>query len=69
MDYTQAEDRLFNVHRTFLQTSADSVFSTMFTLPLSTYGKGEGSNDNEPITLTQVSAQEFESLLRILYRP
>jgi hypothetical protein len=41
----------------------------MFTLPLSKYGSGEGSNDDEPISLTQVAIQEFESLLRILYRP
>lgn len=41
----------------------------MFTLPLSKHGKGEGSNDDEPITLTQVSALDLESLLRILYRP
>jgi len=67
--HTQVEDCLFNVHRTFLQTCADSVFSTMFTLPLSEHRKGEGSNDDEPITLTLVSVQEFESLLRILYRP
>jgi len=41
----------------------------MFTLPLSKDGKDEGSNDDDPITLLQVSALEFESLLRVLYRP
>ena len=65
----QVEDCLFNVHRTFLQTCADSAFGTMFTIPPSVDGKSEGSNDDDPISLAQVSVQEFESLLRILYRP
>ena len=55
---------LFNIHRHFLQTSENSLFRTMFSLPSS--GR-IGFSSLPPSALEQVSVQEFEALLRVLY--
>jgi hypothetical protein len=59
------DDYLFNIHRYFLQTCEDSLFATMFSLPTS--GDAEGGSDENPIRLEQVSVEQFEALLRVLY--
>jgi len=56
---------LFNIHRRFLQSSGNSLFATMFSLPSS--GDAEGGCDENPIRLEQVSLQQFEAFLRVLY--
>jgi len=56
---------LFNIHRHFLQTSENSLFATMFSLPSD--GDAEGRSDKNPIRLEQVSRRQFEALLRVLY--
>ncbi|KAH9915883.1 uncharacterized protein B0H18DRAFT_1124564 [Fomitopsis serialis] len=62
----QVEDVLFNVHRYFFQQYS-SAFEGMF---LSKPVEGEpleGSADENPIILGQISVQDFERLLCIMY--
>ncbi|KAH7928354.1 hypothetical protein BV22DRAFT_1005071 [Leucogyrophana mollusca] len=59
------EGVLFRVHRYFLQRDSD-VFRTMFVCPPTEEGP-EGRTDERPIVLPEVTAVEFETLLKFFY--
>ncbi|TFY66026.1 hypothetical protein EVG20_g5063 [Dentipellis fragilis] len=63
----QVEDRLYRVHRYFLQKSSP-MFRAMFAYqPGTVRGVAEGAEDSKPIFLDGTSCIEFESLLSFFY--
>ncbi|KAF8589487.1 hypothetical protein K439DRAFT_1523220 [Ramaria rubella] len=62
------EETLFNVHRSILLRHS-AVFRDMFDMPPTAGEPVEGTSDQNPIRLGNVSALDFERLLAILYPP
>jgi hypothetical protein len=53
------------MHRHFLVQESE-VFEAMFSCPQS--GSSDGSSDDQPISLPEVKAREFERLLDFFYQ-
>ena len=64
MAYVQAEKTLFCVPRHYFQTS--DVFDGMFTLPGVPGAPQEGSNEEHPLFLEGIKADELREFLRVL---
>jgi len=64
----QVEDRPIRVSNT-LFSKPDTVFSCMFTLPISTTAEEatEGSEDGQPIKLGGITAKYFSGLLLVMH--
>jgi len=58
------EGVLYNIHRYFFQRDS-SNFASMFSIPFG--GRGQGLTDDEPISLVNIKAQDFDLFLSILY--
>ena len=64
----KVEDRLFKIHRYFLQRES-AFFQQLFKLPQSE-GSEEGTTDGQPILLgssMQVTLKEMEAFLNFVY--
>ncbi|KAJ3508820.1 hypothetical protein NLJ89_g5545 [Agrocybe chaxingu] len=70
-DYSRTiyvEDTLFRVPKnSFLKADPDSIFPTMFNLPVSGETISEGVHDSYPIMLEGVSKAYFEGFLLVMY--
>ncbi|TFY76159.1 hypothetical protein EWM64_g7854 [Hericium alpestre] len=70
----QVEDRLFRIHRFFLQKESP-VFRDMLSLPQppgddsTVIRELEGRSDSRPIHIPDVTILEFRTLLEMLYKP
>lgn len=63
----KAEDTLFRVPKDRFEKMSD-VFRTMFTLPSGTdCQQVEGNDDDHPLVLEGVHADNFHQILRLLY--
>ncbi|EJC99804.1 uncharacterized protein FOMMEDRAFT_148622 [Fomitiporia mediterranea MF3/22] len=62
------EDCLFTVNRKPFETESD-VFSGMFSLPVGSDVPVDGSDEKHPLRLEQVTIDEFQALLTVMYTP
>jgi hypothetical protein len=61
-------NKLFKIHKRVVTRSEASTFATMFNQPRSTQTAGQ--TDGMPIVLEgEISLEDFEGLMRILYPP
>ncbi|KAL4244341.1 hypothetical protein ABKN59_010658 [Abortiporus biennis] len=60
------QNQLFKVHRHFLIRESE-LFRTMFQLPSGESSSQEGTSDDNPIVLPDVTVEEFEALLEFFY--
>ena len=62
----QVQTVIFKVHRHFL-TEYSPVFNAMWTVGSITSSDGEGSNDDNPISLGGDDPEDFDCLLQLFY--
>jgi hypothetical protein len=65
--FLQTNDTLFRVHGYFF--SRESSFFNKKLNPASPGDVREGTNDNDPVVLKDVSSDEFAKLLWVFYNP